>query len=337
MPRQESLSAITPNRYYRLQATLKFKHQTEYFTTAIIEEDSVQRKIKLPLEAHDLIEGAKYDFAKCFFSSNGWIRVKETQGISQLEPKSIETNSLPEIFENRYKLNNNCLSLVLEIVDIKKPEKKMKDGKELNLIQMRGFADERLVDITLWNREAPEDILGKKVFLEGVRLKMLTDSSIVLVSTVYTKFTELEEQSVSYRPNIKYEDLSDLYTTKSIVQIEEDLSLLKFSHSIVTCTIKECEIFNYEGCVDCHKKLEDENCTFCHKPANKGKFDIIQLLLEDESGMIEVFAFDKSVQGVLAYCKKGSNMTARVKSTIRQQAGDEITSHILSSIQSINF
>jgi hypothetical protein len=97
----------------------------------------------------------------------------------------------------------------------------------------------------MWNREAPEGILGKKVFLEGVRLKTLNDNSVVLVSTVYTKFTELEEQSVSYKPSIKYEDLSDLYVSKSIVQIQEDLPLLKFSHSIIACSIKECEIFNY--------------------------------------------------------------------------------------------
>jgi hypothetical protein len=83
--------------------------------------------------------------------------------------------------------------------------------------------------------------------------------------------------------------------------------------------------------------LEDENCAFCQKPASKGTFSIVQLLLEDESGMIEVFAFDKSVQGVLAYCKKGSTMTARVKSTVRLQGEDEITSHILSSVQSISF
>jgi hypothetical protein len=54
MPRKESLSAIVPNRYYDLEATVKYIHHTEKGTTAIIEEDEVQKKIMVPPRSLDL-------------------------------------------------------------------------------------------------------------------------------------------------------------------------------------------------------------------------------------------------------------------------------------------
>ena len=54
MPRKESLSAILPNRYYDLQATVKYLHHTEKGTTAVIEENEVQKKIMVPPRSIEL-------------------------------------------------------------------------------------------------------------------------------------------------------------------------------------------------------------------------------------------------------------------------------------------
>lgn len=48
MPRKESLATIVPNRYYDLQATVKYFHRTEHGATAVIEQDQIQKKIMLP-------------------------------------------------------------------------------------------------------------------------------------------------------------------------------------------------------------------------------------------------------------------------------------------------
>ncbi len=40
MPRKESLSQIIPNKFYSIDATIKYKHETENYTTAVIEQDS---------------------------------------------------------------------------------------------------------------------------------------------------------------------------------------------------------------------------------------------------------------------------------------------------------
>ena len=77
MPRKESLSIIVPNRYYDLQATVRYLHKTEKGTTAIIEQDEVQKKIMLPADTPELEEGCQYRFAKCFYSRNGWLKVKD--------------------------------------------------------------------------------------------------------------------------------------------------------------------------------------------------------------------------------------------------------------------
>lgn len=57
MPRKESLAAIVPNRYYDIEATVKYFHHTEKGTTAVIEQDEVQKKIMLPARSIELEEG----------------------------------------------------------------------------------------------------------------------------------------------------------------------------------------------------------------------------------------------------------------------------------------
>lgn len=81
MPRKESLSAVLPNRYYDLQATVKYLHHTEKGTTAVIEENEVQKKIMLPPRSIELEEGSQYRFSKCFCTRNGWIKVKDTTSV----------------------------------------------------------------------------------------------------------------------------------------------------------------------------------------------------------------------------------------------------------------
>ena len=81
MPRKESLSAILPNRYYDLQATVKYLHHTEKGTTAVIEENEVQKKIMVPPRSIELEEGSQYRFPKCFCTRNGWIKVKDTASV----------------------------------------------------------------------------------------------------------------------------------------------------------------------------------------------------------------------------------------------------------------
>jgi len=39
MPRKESLATIMPNRYYDIQATVKYFHRAEHGATAVIEQD----------------------------------------------------------------------------------------------------------------------------------------------------------------------------------------------------------------------------------------------------------------------------------------------------------
>ena len=118
MPRQENLAAITPNRYYSLEATVKYVHETDGCTTAIIEQENTQRKIKSPHVGLELQEGAKYAFDKCFFSRNGWLTLKELDKLRQLEPRDRESLPLGLIYERRAQLNSHYLSTLLQVVDV---------------------------------------------------------------------------------------------------------------------------------------------------------------------------------------------------------------------------
>jgi sensor c-di-GMP phosphodiesterase-like protein len=76
MPRRESLAAITPNRFYEIDATLKYQHVGPNSITGIIEENNHQTKIMIPKDGIELEEGKNYIFKKCFNSRNGWLYAK---------------------------------------------------------------------------------------------------------------------------------------------------------------------------------------------------------------------------------------------------------------------
>lgn len=90
---------------------------------------------------------------------------------------------------------------------------------------VKAFADEWLIDLTVWNRELPADLVGKWVIVEGVRVKLLTQNSMVLVSTVYTKIHEVEGEveQPRYDPNRNYRCLSQVYAPRSIAELNEDI------------------------------------------------------------------------------------------------------------------
>lgn len=105
MPRREALINLTPNRYYEIEATLKYKHQTANYTTAIIEQDNTQSKIKIPSSDIEMEEGSSYKFAKCFYSRNGWINVRNPQEtIEEVHSNSIVPLSLSTIYTERANL-----------------------------------------------------------------------------------------------------------------------------------------------------------------------------------------------------------------------------------------
>lgn len=76
MPKRQPLSNIAPNRYYEIDATLKYKHEGPNTITGIIEQGQVQTKISIPKDGVELEEGKQYIFTKCFNSRNGWLYAK---------------------------------------------------------------------------------------------------------------------------------------------------------------------------------------------------------------------------------------------------------------------
>ena len=66
--------------------------------------------------------------------------MKGSDNIKQLEPKNIESLGLTQIYEERAALANNYLSTIVQVVEVNKAEKKLKDGKELSLILIKVFS-----------------------------------------------------------------------------------------------------------------------------------------------------------------------------------------------------
>lgn len=57
MPRTVHLGDINPNRIYAIDAQLLYMHETPRMTTAIIEQENVQSRIKIPRRMMMMEEG----------------------------------------------------------------------------------------------------------------------------------------------------------------------------------------------------------------------------------------------------------------------------------------
>lgn len=88
----------------------------------------------------------------------------------------------------------------------------------------------------------------------------------------------------------------------------------------MTAKVEELLIFDYEGCSKCRKKLEEGLCVGCGEGVAKGKFWVAQLMLQDETGEMASFVFDEQIVGAFRLARKGTILTARIKSTQRKVA-----------------
>jgi len=80
MPRVEHISNMNANHIYALNAKVMYTHHGPRMTTAIIEDEDVQSKIKIPHSLNnireDIEEGMNYHFGFCYVAPNGWIKAR---------------------------------------------------------------------------------------------------------------------------------------------------------------------------------------------------------------------------------------------------------------------
>jgi hypothetical protein len=78
----------------------------------------------LPPRSIQLEEGAQYRFPKCFYSRNGWLKVKESNEIERIErvrSEEIVSLTLQEISERKNELFNNYITTDLQVVSVGNP------------------------------------------------------------------------------------------------------------------------------------------------------------------------------------------------------------------------
>lgn len=125
MPRTEQLSNVNPNRIYALNAQVKYIHHGPNMSTAIIEDDNVQSKIKIPNSLNNIREeiedGMKYHFGYCYISPNGWIKARNpdsTIRVSEDEQLVDQPMPLSDIANNSLNLNGRYLTTLLYVVKV---------------------------------------------------------------------------------------------------------------------------------------------------------------------------------------------------------------------------
>lgn len=94
---------------------------------------------------------------------------------------------------------------------------------------------------------------------------MLTKDTFVLVSTVFSKLNILEDhpESEHFQPEKHYPSYSQVYGERTISEMRETLRNLTKCFSVIQAKIIEATVFDYEGCKQCHKKLEGPLCSHC--------------------------------------------------------------------------
>lgn len=195
-------------------------HHCENLSTAIIEENSVQARVKIPhsLEnaRQDIEEGAKYHFGYCFINKNREVVVRNPDDtITRApEPAHLQTQSLADISNNLETLNGNYLTTLLYVVKFNETRNVVKNGQDLKLCILNCFANGLLVDVVFWNSDLPiAELENRWVIFSGFRIKKLVDWKFVLVSSVYSKISayEGEAKGIPYTNSTQYCNLSSVY------------------------------------------------------------------------------------------------------------------------------
>lgn len=222
MPRTEHLANLNPNHIYAVDAQVRYIHHTPNMTTAVIEDDHVQSKIKIPNSLNnirdEIEEGMNYHFGFCYIAPNGWIKARNPDHtIKAHEDNSdavINPMLLSDIVNKSQSLNGHYLSTLLYVVKVNESQQVTKNGKNLSMVILNCFANGYLVDVTLWNSDLPiSELANKWVVFSGFRLKKLIDWKFVLVSSVYSKIASYNEdpKSIPYTPNGQYHNLSYVF------------------------------------------------------------------------------------------------------------------------------
>jgi hypothetical protein len=131
--------------------------------------------------------------------------------------------------------------------------------------------------------------------------------------------------------------LSQVYATRSIAELNNDIEANGKSFSIVTAKVDEILIFDYEGCSKCRKKIEEGHCLSCGEGVAKDQFWVAQLLLKDETAEMVTFVFDEQILGAFRLARKGTVVTGRIKSTYRKIGEERVVSNVLTGVTSIQF
>lgn len=190
MPRQELLENITPNKYYTIDATLRYMHTTPNYQTAILESNNKQAKIKL-LPGTEVELNTEYKFKKCFASSNGWLTEKEAaDGGANME--TLATN-VPPVISRLQDINSQVerytgiyVSIVLKIVEIEPTKVFLKHGNNLTLDVLKCFGDGFFVNVNLWNKDISSLQVGTWMAFSAFRINLLPNNFYVLFSSVYS-------------------------------------------------------------------------------------------------------------------------------------------------------
>lgn len=196
MPRTEHLSNVNPNHIYALNAQVKYTHHGPNMTTAVIQDENVQSKIKIPHSLNNIREeieaGINYHFGYCYIAPNGWIKARnpdntirpsEEHGGAVQQPMT-----LSDIANNSQSLNGHYLTTLLFVVKVNESQQIVKHGKNLSMCILNCYANGYMVDVTLWNSDLPiGDLANKWIVFSGFRLKKLVDWKFVFVSSVYSK------------------------------------------------------------------------------------------------------------------------------------------------------
>ena len=162
------------------------------------------------------------------------------------------------------------------------------------------------IKITFWNNFIPKELEGCLCKFYGFKLKFFKGTRQVS-TTVYSNVSQIKGLKVDLKELRQFEftSLSESYKHRTLPNLESELLESgegEYLYTKTTVTIKEniTESPFYMGCPHCHTKVEEDLCTKCSKKVIPVSRLILQYVMEDEEGAVNVALFERMSEQLLS-------------------------------------
>jgi replication factor A1 len=239
--------------------------------------------------------------------------IKNLPPINEIEDSLYENKNIKELKEG-----DRNLRIIGRISSLSEPNKFTKSDGTSGIVRSAELGDQTgVIRLSLWDEKAENPLNeGDAVKIENPRVVNRNERTELSISK-NTSLTKIKKEESKNIPSMN-EIQEKMYPSKKIEEIEENDQNIKVDGKIIDAQGNK---ILYEMCPNCNKRVtlteEGYVCDMCGEDVeNPNPLLIIPLVIEDETGTINVTFFRKAAEEIIG------KTTQKVEEIIKE-TGDE--------------